>query len=291
MTLWLALVVLLSYSYPPHVHAIEGKYEKSGQDPTKPLFDYIAIEDPLYSWDDIGHSFLGATNHGAYRAHVINMTSGSFLNESIVDHVIWWHYIVLITPLDHPLASTEEAFFWTACADPGTNSDPSSLPDATDLDVLIAAEVVTLTHIPTFVIFTNPNQPIVWTDDPQHRHRTSDALLAMSFYESIRMGYPPIFFPMVRANIRALDAVQQWTRQRFEWNLQSFVAGGGSKWGWLTWLFAAVDDRVVAFVPVVFDLLRWKVNVHHQWKSYGGWTWAWKGIGNLLVIYWFHIYI
>ena len=128
-----------------------------------------------------------------------------------------------------------------------------------------------------FVIYTNPNQPIVWANDPQQKHRSNDALLSYSLNQSMWYGYPPLFFPMVRANVRALDALQTFTSEKFQWNLKEFATGGASKWGWLTWLFAAVDDRVAAFVPVVFDMLNWNTNAHHQYKSYGGWTWAFEG--------------
>ena len=105
------------------------------QNASSPFEEYVFAGDPLYSWTDLRHSFVGATNHGAYTAHVINMTSGSFLNASIVDHVIWWHHIVVIVPNPRSgsLASTEKAFFWTACADAGSNSHPSTLPNAEDL--------------------------------------------------------------------------------------------------------------------------------------------------------------
>ena len=252
------------------------------QTPTSPLEEYVFADDPLFEWTDLNHRFEGATNHGVYTAHVINMTSGTFLNASIVNHVIWWHYIVVIIP--NSIVSTEKAFYWTACADAGSNTNPANLPDALDDDVVIAAEISTQSNLISFVIYTNPNQPIVWADDPSQKHRSNDALLAYSLHESMFYGYPPLFFPMVRANVRALDALQNYTTSKFQWNLKQFTAGGASKWGWLTWLFAAVDDRVVSFVPVVFDMLNWNINAHHQYKSYGGWTWAFQGISyfNLL---------
>ena len=190
-----------------------------------PLQQYVFAEDQLYSYTDLHHEFVGATNHGLYTAHVINMTSGSFLNASIVDHVIWWHHVVIIipNPTDGPPASLEKAFFWTACADPGSNTHPSDLPNEFDLDVLIAAEVATQSNLIAFVIFTNPNAPIVFSDDPTKKHRSSDALLAYSLHESMFYGYPPIFFPMVRANVRALDALQEYTAKRFKWNLKEFT--------------------------------------------------------------------
>lgn len=46
-------------------------------------------------------------------------------------------------------------------------------------------------------------------------------------------------------------------KEKYTKDLKNFVVGGASKRGWTTWTTAAVDDRVVAIVPVVIDLLIW----------------------------------
>jgi PhoPQ-activated pathogenicity-related protein len=57
---------------------------------------------------------------------------------------------------------------------------------------------------------------------------------------------------------------------------------GASKRGWTTWLVGAVAcDRVLAITPVVLDLLNFVENLHHQYRDYGGWTWAMRDYWEL----------
>ena len=44
--------------------------------------------------------------------------------------------------------------------------------------------------------------------------------------------------------------------------------------GWTSWCVAAVDQtgRVAAIVPIVLDAINFVTVEHHQWRSYGGWT-------------------
>jgi len=57
--------------------------------------------------------------------------------------------------------------------------------------------------------------------------------------------------------------------------LDYYAVAGASKRGWTTWLVGAVDpNRVMAIVPVVLDAINFVEVEHHQWKSYGGWTYA-----------------
>lgn len=44
---------------------------------------------------------------------------------------------------------------------------------------------------------------------------------------------------------------------------------------WTTWDVGAVDpERVVAIIPIVLDAINFVEVEHHQWRSYGGWSWA-----------------
>ena len=57
--------------------------------------------------------------------------------------------------------------------------------------------------------------------------------------------------------------------------LDSYIVSGASKRGWTTWLVGAVDPvRVKAIAPIVLDAINFVDVEHHQWRSYGGWTWA-----------------
>jgi PhoPQ-activated pathogenicity-related protein len=54
--------------------------------------------------------------------------------------------------------------------------------------------------------------------------------------------------------------------------VNEFVVSGGSKRGWTTWLTAAVDGRVSAIAPAVFDALNLDEQITHHEAAYQGVT-------------------
>lgn len=83
---------------------------------------------------------------------------------------------------------------------------------------------------------------------------------------------------MVKASLRALDTITDFVKvKRPELNTQIdyYVVSGASKRGWTSWDVGAVDKgRTVAIVPVVLDAINFVEVEHHQFRSYGGWTYA-----------------
>jgi PhoPQ-activated pathogenicity-related protein len=54
--------------------------------------------------------------------------------------------------------------------------------------------------------------------------------------------------------------------------VEKFVVSGASKRGWTTWTTAAADDRVVAIVPLVIDVLNVTPTMEHHYRAYGFWA-------------------
>jgi PhoPQ-activated pathogenicity-related protein len=79
--------------------------------------------------------------------------------------------------------------------------------------------------------------------------------------------------PMVKSVVRAMDCLQEWSRQE-KVPIESFVVGGGSKRGWTTWMTAATDSRVEAIVPIVIDVLNVEPSIKHHAQVYGFWATA-----------------
>ena len=75
--------------------------------------------------------------------------------------------------------------------------------------------------------------------------------------------------PMTRAVVRSMDLAQEITLQN-NVNVKDFVVSGASKRGWTAWTTAAVDDRVVAVVPMVIDMLNMVPSFENHYRSYGG---------------------
>ena len=83
---------------------------------------------------------------------------------------------------------------------------------------------------------------------------------------------------MVKASLRAMDTMKEYVSNVFpalDTSLDYFTCAGASKRGWTTWLMGAVDpERVVAIVPMVLDAVNFVDVMHHQYQSYGGWSFA-----------------
>lgn len=111
-----------------------------------------------------------------------------------------------------------------------------------------------------------PNQPL-------YRDLTEDALISYTLHKFKEDGdYSwPLLFPMVKSAVRAMDAVQKFSKQTLNHEVNRFVVSGASKRGWTTWLTGASDSRVVAIAPMVIDILNMPVNLDYQvkmWKDY-----------------------
>jgi PhoPQ-activated pathogenicity-related protein len=79
---------------------------------------------------------------------------------------------------------------------------------------------------------------------------------------------------MTKAAVRAMDTITDFTAGAAggEMAVRRFVVSGGSKRGWTTWTTAAVDERVVAIVPFVIDLLNVEPSFAHHFSAYGFWA-------------------
>jgi len=108
-----------------------------------------------------------------------------------------------------------------------------------------------------------PNQPLYG--------RSEDALVAYTFnrYVATNDKTWPLLFPMVKSTVRGMDAVQEFADQAMSVGIEKFVVAGASKRGWTTWLTAAVDRRVQAIAPMVFDMLNIKTQLQWTEKVYG----------------------
>ena len=111
-----------------------------------------------------------------------------------------------------------------------------------------------------------PNQPL-------YKDLTEDALISYTLHKFKEDGdfSWPLLFPMVKSAVRAMDAVQEFSRQTLKHEVNKFVVSGASKRGWTTWLTGASDSRVAAIAPMVIDVLNMPVNLDYQvkmWKDY-----------------------
>ncbi|KAI8512511.1 hypothetical protein Bbelb_091500 [Branchiostoma belcheri] len=234
-----------------------------------PLDDYVNKPDPHYSYHEVLEWRLKGPG---YTTYLLNMTSQQWLTEKEVDRTIWWHWLTVTVPdnITHP----EAAFLFL---DEGSNDNPESLPSHHDNFISLAQMFAVSTGSVGANLKQIPNQHILFKKDPLQKRRSEDSLLAYSWRLFLDHPDQPdwlIWNAMTKASVRAMDTVQDFVKKNNRSQPEKFLVSGASKRGWTTWLTGAVDKRVFALAPIVFDLLNLRKNLHHYYRSLGGWPFA-----------------
>ncbi|RNA42959.1 autocrine proliferation repressor A-like [Brachionus plicatilis] len=231
-----------------------------------PLDDYVNNFDSYYSYNIIQQYKL--VNNEIY---VINMTSQKWLDESLVDRPVWWHYLTISIP--NKVSRKDAALLWI-----GEGSNKDKVPTPTDYDISLVSNFSLSTYTVAAIIQQIPNQPLVFKEDERGRKRSEDALIAWGWKKFIENTAEPTFllrFPMVKAVSKAMDTIQIFVKENYKIEIKKFMLAGKSKRGWTTWLNAALDSqRVFSAVPIVMDLLNLNTGLHQNFKAIGGWTFA-----------------
>lgn len=195
---------------------------------------YVGRPDPSFAWS--------LKKPGLTPLH-IRMTSQTWRN------VRWAHDVVVTFP--EKASETDVAILYITGAEP----NPADLAEAKRL--------ANLAHMPVAHLFQIPNQPLFG--------RNEDDLIAHTFEEFLKTGDTdwPLLFPMAKSAVRAMDALQETTKER-EHPFKRFVVIGASKRGWTAWLVGALQDpRVIGIAPMVFDFLRMREQLKHQFELWG----------------------
>ncbi|MEA3364824.1 MAG: PhoPQ-activated protein PqaA family protein [Candidatus Hydrogenedentes bacterium] len=215
--------------------------------PDNSLARYVGKHDPNYSWYEVASAvkFL-------YTEYVFHLNSQQWRDASEVDRPLWEHEVQYI---DYWFSAPECVFL----IDGGSNPPDYDRPDEMFAlaCAIIGVDFADLKQV--------PNEPLYFTDEV-NRRRTEDEILAYSLDKYLDTGDDewPVHQAMVKAAVRGMDMVQEkFIRQK------DFLLVGASKRGWATWLTAAVDPRVDAFVPIVIDVLNMDLQVEHFWEAYG----------------------
>ncbi len=234
---------------PAHVRASETALDR-----------YVAAPDANFSW-----KVLRELPAQGVKATLLEMTSQKWLTEKEVQRPIWTHWVTIARPAQ--IKSDIGLLFITGGR---LDRQPPKAPPAWLVDV--ARETGTAAAELRLV----PNQPIVFTDDPEHKARLEDDFIAYTWDKFLRTGDDrwPARLPMTKSAVRAMDTVTAFMASPSGGGAKvtRFVVSGASKRGWTTWTTAAVDDRVVAIAPAVIDLLNVEPSFVHHWQAYGFWS-------------------
>jgi PhoPQ-activated pathogenicity-related protein len=239
-----------------------------------PLKEYVYAIDEAFRYE-ITETIKG----GNWTEYRIKMVSGTWLTEEEVDHPEWWHWLTMVVP-ENVLESESMMYI-------SGGSTKDTLPGPTEAS-LIKAAVATGSIVSS--ISNIPFQPTTFKGD-QMGGRYEDELIAYGWLQFLESGASSdksewlARYPMTRAVVRAMDVVQEVSRN-IQKPVQEFFVTGASKRGWTTWTTAAVDDRVIGIAPMVIDLLNIVPSFQHHWQCYGEWSPAVEDYVNEGIMNW-----
>jgi PhoPQ-activated pathogenicity-related protein len=175
----------------------------------------------------------------------------------------WTHQLTLMVPKQN--THDDALLFITG----GSNKDELPNWNSKKDDKLYDAlgGIANTNHAIVALLKQTPNQPFFGD-------LTEDALISYTLHNFKKdKDYSwPLLFPMVKSAVRAMDVVQEFSKQKLNHDINKFVVSGASKRGWTTWLTGASDKRVQAIAPMVIDILNMPVSLDYQIKSWGDYS-------------------
>ena len=219
-----------------------------------PLDEFVADD------SDFEYDVAWADEDATVPTWLLEVTSQRWRSDDEVDRTLWQHQVVLAVP-DGADTSTALVIITG-----GSNNRAQMEPD--DGDVELAQMVANLVGTPVVGLAQIPNQPLTIYGEGEDMFE--DDLVASSWHMVLETGDSTwsAYFPMTRAVVRTMDAVQDFMDQR-DTPTEDFVLTGFSKRGATTYLATAADERVIAMAPGVFDFLNFRPQARHHLDVYG----------------------
>ncbi len=204
------------------------------------LFEYVNKHEEAYQWEDVSQLEFNNNVIG----NKLKLTS------QVWQGITWQHTLRIIKPDE--LKNPTLVFLLIT----GSGKGKEELAYGTLISSAIGAPVAILHDVPYQPLFGGIKE---------------DNLIAYTFvkFKETNDDTWPLLLPMVKSAVKAMDAIQEFIKSEFNTEVSGFVVAGGSKRGWTTWLSAAVDDRVKAIAPMVYDNLNLTEQMKHQLEAWG----------------------
>jgi PhoPQ-activated pathogenicity-related protein len=238
------------------------------------LDHYVQHDDGCYHFEELLWNCSGP----GWKGFAWNLTSQCWQPADVVNRGVWWHVLTVVIPdkFVRHVAPDPTALLYIA----GHNNDGDPIPSANSSDVSLISRLAVEANVPAALLFQVPNQPLNFSWDPWHRaHRTEDAAIAITWWRFLQNQTDPsivLEFPMTKAAVKALDALQEILPMYIGVPVSKFVIAGESKRGWTTWLTGAVESvfrkRARAIVPIVLSAIHVREFLHRQFEFFGAWS-------------------
>ncbi|HRO45477.1 PhoPQ-activated protein PqaA family protein [Agriterribacter sp.] len=219
--------------------------------PSTALQSYLHNGDKTFKWE-----VKDTYDIGDVKAYALLLTSQQWR-----EHV-WTHQLTVLVPKENKYDGA--LLFITG------GSIKNGLPNWNGRDDkfnVSMADMAATNHAIVAVLRQTPNQPL-------YNDLTEDELISFTLHNFKKDGdYSwPLLFPMVKSAVRAMDAIQEFSKQQLNHPVNRFVVSGASKRGWTTWLTGANDKRAQAIAPMVIDVLNMPVSLDYQIKALGDYS-------------------
>ncbi|HET8736930.1 MAG TPA: PhoPQ-activated protein PqaA family protein [Pricia sp.] len=249
-----SISVLFVTSCREHPKKEEGTVAATAAEvtPKTALEHYLNTEDAAYSWE-LKDSF----SLDKVTAYDILLTSQKWREHT------WKHQLTIFVP--DTVAFDGALLFITG----GRLTD--GMPNWKDKEKIVDesapfAQMAQKNEAPVAILRQVPMQPL-------YGDLVEDELISFTLhnYKKDKDLTWPLLFPMVKSAVKAMDAVQEFSKQRLGKDIEKFTVAGASKRGWTTWLTGASDKRVAAIGPMVIDVLNMPVSLDYHltaWNEY-----------------------
>jgi PhoPQ-activated pathogenicity-related protein len=203
------------------------------------LLGYVKKADPSFAWK------LNKTlKHPQGTVYDLHLVSQKWKG------ITWEHQLQVYQPKG--VAPTATMLLWNQGGKAGLGSIAFGM--------ILAQKI----KAPVAFLFGIPNQPLLGG-------KKEDTLIAETFVRYLKTQDEdwPLLFPMVKSLVKAMDALQAFSKKEWKKPVKKFIVSGASKRGWTTWLTGAADPRVKAIAPAVIDTLRMREQMVKQVKDFG----------------------
>lgn len=205
------------------------------------LIDYVGKEDGCFNWELLSKEKIEGVS-----VYNIDLISQEWKN------IVWTHRLVVSVP--EILTNPDLGILFI------TGSWKGNQPE----EVLYIQEMSRNLGCVAAALFDVPNQPLF-------DGLREDALIAYTLAKFVETNDEewPLLLPMTKSAVKAMTAIQEFSKKEFGMSIDGFVVTGASKRGWTTWLTAACDERVKGIAPLVYDNLNIKAQFEHQRELWG----------------------